>query len=653
MPDSVDQNPAADSLFRFRRVGLASGLAWTAYNTLFNVIPLAGDCGQFEGHVGKEPVGEIFFETPLPFSSFLATSYLQFGAYRAEFNAPPHTHQALSPNGTVLVDVLRQFRYTIARPMLRFGLGAAWEPFEGIGLGLSPTVSILAGERHEQTENILKPLGATFPENNSDVRELRGATRVQFRRVAFGADVSLRGRASLGERIAAHAQLRGSMQFGSIASNVKWNENGLQILFGLSYDIAPRYVPIPRPPPPPPVLAAKITIKGVNEQGEQYDDPTIEIDEASRIEQVPVIPYIFFDSASANIPERYIRLAGPAEIARFSVDSLPDATALHIHWQLLNIIGQRMRSYPSVHLTITGLTSGDEPPEQADRIGTERARAIATYLRDVWDIAPDRISTAYVTNSPTASSEETPQGREENRRVEFYFSEEVMTAPVTIQRLTRIASPPAVVFFPEIIADTTVAEWYITVVQGERELVRFAGSSGQESFAQQKHWSLGELRVSPGLIPIRYVLSVRDMVGQMATAEGAFRLKERVRQRPDDGGGFEVKDFSLVGFKYNSSELLPRHQMQLQEIVRQIAPATEMSIIGYTDSVGTSERNRQLSQARAKGVFEALKVLRKRLGRDMPENTSVQGLGREGYDNRLPEGRLLSRMVRVALTREK
>lgn len=647
-PDSLGLSPAEDSLFHSWRFGLAAGFGWTAQNTRFNVFAPAADCGQFEGSVRKGPFGEIFSEVPFLFPSLLLTSYLQFSSSSIELSAPPHTDQTRDVNGE-FINIVRQFRYNIDRSSYRLGVGAAWEPLAGVGIGISPTMTLLAGVNHEHTEHIIAPLGAVFSDNGSDVHYVNGAREVGFRRVTLGADISLRGRFPLSPRLSVHTQARGSLQFGSIANDIAWQENGVQILAGVSYDVAVKPVPPPPPPPPPmPVLAAKIAVKGVDEQGRQYDDPIIEIEEASRVEQVPIIPYIFFDSASADIPERYIRLAGEEGSSQFSVDSLQEPTPLNIHWEMLNILGQRMRSRSDVHLTLTGLASSDEPAADADRLGKERADAVAGYLMDVWGIEPERIATAYVTNSPTASNEETRQGREENRRVEFNFSEESMVAPVLIQRLAKIASPPEVVFLPEIIADTALTEWYITVVQGERELLRFDGTS----LDQQKHWPLGDLRVSRELIPIRYILTARDVAGQTATAEGAFNLKQRVSRRQDGGVGVEVQEFSLVGFKYNSAELLPRHQTQLREISRQITPATRVSIIGYTDSVGTSDRNRQLSYARAKVVFDALTALRQRSGHPMPRDVNMQGLGRESFINELPEGRLLARMVRLALTTE-
>jgi outer membrane protein OmpA-like peptidoglycan-associated protein len=108
-----------------------------------------------------------------------------------------------------------------------------------------------------------------------------------------------------------------------------------------------------------------------------------------------------------------------------------------------------------------------------------------------------------------------------------------------------------------------------------------------------------------------------------------------------------------VGFNYNSAELLTRHSVQLRDVAESISPDADVTITGYTDRVGDAERNRLLSLERARGVEVALKGIKERLGETMPR-PRVLGLGNEHevFENDLPEGRMLSRMVKVTINRE-
>lgn len=595
---------------------------------------------------------EVFFEAPFFMPALRFFSYLQYAAHTTELNGPPRTQYEIRMQDN-LIPVIQQFRYRATRRALRLAAGGSWEPLQGLGLGIAPTITFYPSREQETTDQIIFPVGAEFVNSGSDTWTVTGGTRADFRFVQLGLDLALRGRWEVGKRLALHSQVRANFAAGSAAGNMDWSESSIGATLGASLELASPPEPVIPPPPPMPVLNAKIIAKGVDQNGVQYDNPVIEIEEASRVEEVPVIPYIFFDSASAEIPGRYILLPDADAAKRFEVDSLTDATPLHIHWQFLNVVGQRMRQRGDVRLTLTGLTSGDEPAADAERIGRARAGAVARYLTDIWGIAPERITTAYVTNSLTASQEETRQGREENRRVEFHFSNAQLTAPVTIRRLAKIASPPAILFFLDIVADTTLTDRFITIEQGERELIRFDDADKGGTLDQQKKWSLSDLRLSRDLVPVRYKLTVRDVLGQEATDEGMFTVTERTNRQPNALSDFEVREFGLVGFKYNSADLLPRHMTQLEEITKELSPGTDISIVGFTDSVGTNERNRQLSQARARGVYDAIQGIRQRAGQPLLKEANVQGLGRETFNNELPEGRLLARMVRISVIRKK
>lgn len=657
--DSLSIVRERHSLFEQLRVGVALGVEWARQDVRFNVYePDADSCGIFEGASRTGLAVSIFFETPLlPGPPLWLTSHLTFLDLSTQLAAPGRTDLLRRPDGEY-VSVQTEHRYDLFLSAIQFSAGPSWEFFRGLRVAAEPSITFTWAGEPRQTEHIIQPLGVTFLETGSDVRPIFGAIVPDFRTVLFGIDFSIGGKIDLTERLAIHPEARLGIPFGSIAKNLSWHELGVGGSVGISYDFAPHRQPdtleLPPDNVPRPFLSATIKAYGVDEQGNRYDNPVIEIEETPWIESVPMIPFIFFDSAEVSIPARYVLLRSDEDADRYTVDSLLGISPMDIHYQILNVVGERMRKTPGVTLTISGTVSGDEVSLGGSRLGRERAETVARYLIEIWRIDPARIATEFVAHSVSASPEVTMEGRQENRRAELRFSDQEMAAPVVIHRLATIASPPSVTFSPTILHDTSIAEWYISVVQGEKELLRFEGDNSSTSLRQQKQWSLADLRVNRDLTPITYRLVVRDTVGQMVSDEGAFRIIERSQQRQIDSLGqkLQVLEVSIVGFGYNSADLLPRHLSQLYELAGSLSQDAKVTIIGYTDRVGEPDRNRALSLARARKVHESLRNSRVRRGESLPPSVSVVGLGseREVFRNDLPEGRLLSRMVQITIS---
>ena len=73
-----------------------------------------------------------------------------------------------------------------------------------------------------------------------------------------------------------------------------------------------------------------------------------------------------------------------------------------------------------------------------------------------------------------------------------------------------------------------------------------------------------------------------------------------------------------------------------------ISKESKVSILGYTDRIGSDDYNRQLSELRVRRTQQYLGI----------DKAEVHGLGRSAllYDNSLPEGRFYSRTVTVIVT---
>src|SRR5207249_1516000 len=138
---------------------------------------------------------------------------------------------------------------------------------------------------------------------------------------------------------------------------------------------------------------------------------------------------------------------------------------VRVYHDLLNIIGKRMRDRPRTRITLTGCTS-NEPEELADRnLATNRAKAVADYLENVWSIPANRITTLTRGLPAKPSSLTEPDGKEENRRVEIAVTDPEILEPIVLSDTALTTDPPMMQFIPSVNAQAGVKYWDLYVTQ--------------------------------------------------------------------------------------------------------------------------------------------------------------------------------------------
>jgi chemotaxis protein MotB len=90
----------------------------------------------------------------------------------------------------------------------------------------------------------------------------------------------------------------------------------------------------------------------------------------------------------------------------------------------LNTVAQVLRDFPRVTCYIVGNTDTLHVKGKADNwsLSTERANAVVRILSDVYNINPARLTSAGKGKYSPVASNDTPEGREENRRIEIIFN---------------------------------------------------------------------------------------------------------------------------------------------------------------------------------------------------------------------------------------
>ncbi len=396
--------------------------------------------------------------------------------------------------------------------------------------------------------------------------------------------------------------------------------------------------------PDRPVVQARLVSEAVYPDGSRKPVATIGVQTRYVTEAFPVLPVVFFDHQSDQIPQRYNRITSPDQFR-------PERMApqwMEIYHNVLNILGERMRTNKSYRITLRG--TADPSTEAGDcALAARRAEAVRQYLVSVWSIDPARIGMAPVTGScapvrPTRS--QTESGYAENRRVEIMSDDADLMAAVVRQQFLEVQTitPPVIEHNPAGSSRKYIRNWSMTVRQGSTEYMRQEGT-GAPDIVRQTLTPAQALRLSD-TEPLRVELALHAVQDAQDAA-----VYEIVVAR--DTSEVELKRLTLTLFDVARDEISRNEQIQLRAFASEISPGAEVKVTGYADLTGNPDFNRDLSQRRADAVCA---LLQKSIGNSRVSircNELAIGSYPPGIDsNTLPEERFLSRTVQVEISRK-
>lgn len=438
---------------------------------------------------------------------------------------------------------------------------------------------------------------------------------------------------------------------------------GLQIAFDLTSPPIPEPEPpvvvevhrTPAPVPSRAILTASISAVGLTDDGREIPEPTLLVEKLRITEVLPTLNYIFFDDGMSSIPTRYVQQPlGGAPVLEES--SLFAANALEIHHHVLDILGKRLRQDPTAAVTLVGTRSLTSPNDaaQTSALSLARARSVKEYLVSIWGIEPARISIRSRDLPENPSEDATLHGQSENRRVEVIPNKPSIIAPLWTQRVERVATPPRIQFSPDIISEAGVVSATIVVRQREQVLQTFDALTGGP--AGEHLWRLTESSMPNGQDSLVYDLLVIDSQGNRAQASGVIRLRQLQRETDVKKAdlakdGRKVEKYSLILFDYSSSQLAHKQaDTIIGYVAKNLSPDARLVITGHTDKTGDTQFNERLAMERAQRAVELLRVRLRGLRKPAP-TLQVESHGSRDvlFDNSIPEGRFLSRTVRMTL----
>jgi len=523
-----------------------------------------------------------------------------------------------------------ELQYLRAALELEASLGA------NAALRLGPSLAIALDASSRQRESILSPSNATFAGSTQEREIAEGTGTIDDAGVRVGMGVALSYRLPLGRRL--FFEPTAAVDIGLTDVQPSWTPLELRLGIGIGWAlfadpepvvVAPPVAPPPTPPAPE-KLAATVAVRLAN-------DAPIQLRRQIVARYTPVIPVVFFERDARTIPSRYRRLdAGAA--GGFNEAAIP-TSADAAHLDVLNVLGARLRASGSA-VTLTGTTSDDE----SDRDATARARAedVASYLATTWSIPRSRISVRSRLAPAVPTSSATEEGRAENRRVEIAVGDDALLAPVQQRTVEPVVEPRAIDFRTAVAANKPIAGWSLAI-GGDNGRALTGDGSVPETITWELTQEERERLLAGG--SAEFELAVRTSGGESATsAVGTIPLHldttvtvATSATRPDNAA-----EFLLITFEFDQARLTDRGRRELETIAGRIGPGSSVSVTGYTDRIGEAAHNLALARERADRVAEGL-----------PKAAALEVRGADQseapYSNETPEGRFLSRTVRVVI----
>jgi outer membrane protein OmpA-like peptidoglycan-associated protein len=665
------QDEWIDSTLR-ARFGAFGHYTWNLHTARFKELPSVPNCcGQFTGGSGSGFSAGLLMD--IPFSRAvgisLRASYTQPSG--ALFFDQRDDSTVIYQNGNA---VQATFRHNLTATLANAGLEVFLniKPFanplqDGLNVMVGGRAGYVLQRTYTQNEVITDPQDVSFPETRTRIRNASTGAMPQANQISASVMAGLSYDIPLNAKhtLFLTPEVFASYGLTNVVNGLDWKVH--QLRAGLALKIMPEGkrpdTTKPEPPaitppvePRPPVaeknlppqrldtLKASVSAVAVEYDGTEYKDITFRVEEFLSDNLRPLLPYVFFDEGSSDIPDRYDRLTSK-ETRQFHIDHLHNLDVLQTYHHILNIVGARMRKYSYAKLFITGCNDFATSEKGDLDLSQRRAERVRDYLMKTWSIDSTRLvlQARNLSDVPTVmgTSNFPKEVHQENRRVELYSDVYEILEPVRTADTVRTVSPPIIRFRPVVQSTQPIASWSVKAGQNKKMLKEFIGAGSPPEILD---WEIAQMQenVPRAPVPMYYDLSVTDITGRTyQTTSGTAKVEQITLQkkRRERIGDKVIDRYRLILFDFDKAAITPLQQRIIAYIKTQIKPESVVNIAGYTDYTNPLDYSQKLSRSRADAAAAALGV----------DAAEVKGVGKAVllHDNAIPEGRFYCRTVSI------
>jgi len=380
---------------------------------------------------------------------------------------------------------------------------------------------------------------------------------------------------------------------------------------------------------------------------------TMRIEEITTIDSAPLLNYVYFAEGESTIDTRYIRFQDQGQTQSFKEETLRGTKEKYAN--LLNIIGLRLRANPEAQITLVGCNANYGDEKGRKDLSRARAEGVKAYLQYIWGIEPARIAVEARNLPEVPTSGRSPEGREENQRVEIHSEDDAILEVVRSTYVEAHSDQKGLTVQPVVASEHGIDSWRLAILADGQPIFTQKGNG-----AIDEEMTLADEALTPTALS-RYgqltaELELVDVENQALTLTSgpmtiAFIQRETQQAR---NLGYRVQEkYALILFDFDSDAIKERNASVVATIVDRIRqfPEAKVGITGHTDNIGKEDYNLKLSERRAKAVYDQIMAA---LGEDPSETVTHMGVGPFDplYGNGLPENRALNRTVTVTLEYE-
>ncbi len=632
------------------RYGLFGNFNLNLHSTDFRSLPnVPSCCPRFTSGSGTGLAFGALYEHPINKDFFIGSrlGYHKFSADLSELEPEFFIIDGKSYEGKI--------EHLVQTDFSRMFLGAylAYRPIDFLFLNLGFDIGMMLNADYQQIEKIKDPADrVTFSTGlryrNKNEGEIQEVNKVNYG-IKLGAGYEL--------IIAKNKSLRLTPEISysywllPIVKEKTWSVHNVDIGFSLKYIQPPPPPPPPLPPqaPPmpeielpgePPAIVASVRAVEIDDRNRELQNFSLKLEDFTTLNLRPLLNYIFFDYNSSTLPERYIKLTS-SEAEKFTMKSLTSPDALETYYNVLNIMGLRLKENPEVSITLIGNNANKEEEKNNRELSMARANTVKDYFTTVWGIDPRRITVSARNLPKEATDSDEPGADDENRRVEIISNSSIISEPVITGDTLRVLSDTKIRFYTESNAEVGIKKWKLSIKQNNNIIKEFEGA---EKLPDYTDWTVSnDDNSSPKKAGnLSYHLSVTDSLNQSIDTKLQQIPVEQLtvdRKRLERKEDKEFEYYRLILFGYASSNLKSEHRDVIDYIKGRIKPQSNVEIKGYTDRIGKEDVNLRISTQRANAVARRLSI----------RSATVKGVGESEliYNNDLPEARFYCRTVTI------